>query len=227
MARRRKNREAMASADANPPQHIPHGVKVDHATMLPGFRPLKTGWTPERLQRFFDVLRYTGCVLDSCQVAGISDTSAYKMKARFPLFSAAWDDALARSQKGLIAIAHQRAVEGRETIIIRKGEEFQRKIEPSDSMLGLLIKRGDMSGGRLGEKAEDVLTFEEYKAGWRFAGFGKKYKLEDPAKVKARLNAKFDLMRKRMFADADRQGVCARCNAPLPSGVTNAMLDGG
>jgi hypothetical protein len=42
--------------------------------------------------------------------------------------------------------------------------------------------------------------------------------------VKARLDAKFALMRKRMFADADRQGVCIRCHAPLRAGVTNQML---
>lgn len=228
MARKRKPEDDLAAASANPPQTIPPGpIKADFAQMMPGYRKRHDGWNQHRLQRFLDVLAHTGCVEDACRCAGMSDVAPYRAKKKYPLFAAAWEEALDRSRQGLIAIAYQRAVEGRETVIIRKGEEYERKIEPSDAMLGLLIKRGDMSGGRLGEKAEDVLSFEEYKAGWRFTGFGKKYKQEDPAQVRARLDAKFTLMRKRMFADADRQGVCIRCDAPLRPGVTNQMLHDG
>jgi len=227
MARKRKPEDDLAAASANPPQHIPAGPKVEFARLMPGYKNRHDGWNQQRLQRFLDTLGHTGCVKDAARVAGMSAVAARRAQRRYPLFAAAWEDALDRSRQGLIAIAYQRAVEGRETIIIRKGEEYERKIEPSDAMLGLLIKRGDMSGGKLGGKAEDVLTFDEYKAGWRFTGFGKKYKLEDPEKVKARLDAKFDLMRKRMFADADRQGVCIRCDAPLRPGVTNQMLHDG
>ncbi|HMS21459.1 hypothetical protein [uncultured Sphingorhabdus sp.] len=227
MARRRKPEDDLAAISANPPQHIPAGPKIDFLRLMPGYPKRHDGWNQQRLQRFLDTLAHTGCVKDAARVAGMSAVAARRAQRRYPLFAAAWEDALDRSRQGLIAIAYQRAVEGRETIIIRKGEEYERKIEPSDSMLGLLIKRGDMSGGRLGEKAEDVLTFEEYKAGWRFTGFGKKYKQDDPEVVRARLDAKFALMRKRMFADADAKGVCIRCDAPLPPGVTNAGLDGG
>jgi hypothetical protein len=227
MARRRKPEDDLAAASANPPQHIPPGPKVDFAKLMPGYPKRHDGWNQQRVQRFFDTLAHTGCVKDAARVAGMSAVAARRAQRRFPLFAAVWEEALDRSRQGLIAIAYQRAVEGRETVIIRKGEEYQRKIEPSDAMLGLLIKRGDMSGGRLGEKSEDVLSFEEYQAGWRFTGFGKKYKQEDPAVVRARLEAKFDLMRKRMFTDADRQGVCIRCEAPLRPGVTNQMLHDG
>lgn len=224
MARRRKPEDDLAATSANPPQHIPSGPKVDFAKLMPGYPKRHDGWNQQRVQRFFDTLAHSGCVKDAARVAGMSAVAARRAQRRFPRFAAAWEEALARSRQGLIAIAYQRAVEGRETVIIRKGEEYERKIEPSDAMLGLLIKRGDMSGGKLGEKAEDVLSFEEYQAGWRFTGFGKKYKLEDPEKVKARLDAKFALMRKRMFTDADREGVCDRCHAPLRAGVTNQML---
>lgn len=227
MARRRKPEDDLAAASANPPQHIPSGPRVDFAKLMPGYPKRHDGWNQQRVQRFLDTLAHTGCVKDAARVAGMSAVAARRALRRFPRFAAAWEEALVRSRQGLIAIAYQRAVEGRETVIIRKGEEYQRKIEPSDAMLGLLIKRGDMSGGKLGEKAEDVLSFEEYQAGWRFTGFGKKYKLEDPEKVNARLEAKFASMRKRMFADADRQGVCIRCDAPLRPGVTNQMLHDG
>ncbi len=226
MARRRKPEDDLAAASANPPQHIPSGPKVDFLKLMPGYPKRHDGWNQHRVQRFLDTLAHTGCVKDAARVAGMSAVAARRAQRRFPLFAAAWEDALDRSRQGLIAIAYQRAVEGRETIIIRKGEEYERKIEPSDAMLSLLIKRGDMTGGRLGEKAEEVLTFEEYQAGWRFDGWGKKYRQEDPAVVQKRLAEKFASMRKRMFADADRQGVCLHCDAPLRPGVTNAILFG-
>ena len=227
MARRRKPEDDAAAASANPPQHIPSGPKVEFLKLMPGYPRRHDGWNQQRVQRFFDTLAHTGCVKDAARVAGMSAVAARRAQRRFPLFAAAWEEALARSRQGLIAIAYQRAVEGRETVIIRKGEEYQRKIEPSDAMLGLLIKRGDMSGAKLGEKAEDVLTYEEWKAGWTFKKHGGKWKPPSYEESKARLEAKFDLMRKRMFADADRQGVCIRCDAPLRPGVTNQMLHDG
>ncbi len=216
MVRRRKNIKKISNFAANPPQHIPTESKIDHAKMLPGFRPLKTGWTPERLQRFFDVLTHTGCVLDACYVAGISDASAYKMKARFPLFAAAWENALNRGNRGLIAIAYQRATQGRETVIIRKGEEYERRIQPSDAMLGLLIKRGDLAGG--GTVSGDVLTFDEWRRHVRFDKHGRKILTEDPAVGAAGFLARMNQVRARLQAYADAEGACPTCRQKLPAG---------
>ena len=225
MARRRKPADDLADASANPAQHIPAGpIKADIATMMPGYRARHDGWNQQRLQRFLDVLAHSGCVEDACRCAGMSDVAPYRAKKKYPLFAAAWEDALERSRQGLIAIAWQRAVEGRETIIIRKGEEYERKIQPSDAMFGLLIKRGDLSGGALAEKSDDVLTYEEWKDGWTFKKHGGKWKPPSAAEVTARLSAKFDLMHKRMLTDADARGVCIRCDAPLRPGMTNAMM---
>ncbi|MBK6706832.1 MAG: hypothetical protein IPG54_04825 [Sphingomonadales bacterium] len=226
MARRRKPEDDLAAASANPPQHIPAGPKVEFARLMPGYKNRHDGWNQQRLQRFLDTLGHTGCVKDAARVAGMSAVAARRAQRRYPLFAAAWEDALDRSRQGLIAIAYQRAVEGRETVIIRKGEEYERKIEPSDSMLGLLIKRGDMSGAKLAEKSDEVLTYDEWKQGWTFKQYGGKWKPPPAKEVQARLEAKFALMRKRMFADADAKGVCIRCDAPLRPGVTNAMLNG-
>ena len=57
----------------------------------------------------------------------MSDVAPYRAKKKYPLFAAAWEEALDRSRQGLIAIAYQRAVEGRETVIIRKGENISAK----------------------------------------------------------------------------------------------------
>ena len=45
------------------------------------------------------------------------------------------------------AIAYERAVVGRETVVMRGGKEVERRITPSDSMLALLVKRGEMGDG--------------------------------------------------------------------------------
>ncbi len=225
MARRRKPEDDLADAALHPPQHIPSGpIKADFAKMMPGYRLRHDGWNQHRVQRFLDVLAHTGCVEDACRVAGMSDVAPYRAKKRFPLFAAAWDDALERSRQGLIAIAYKRAVEGRETIIIRKGEEYERRIEPSDAMLGLLLKQGDMSGGKLARGGDDVLTFAEFKAGWTFKKYGGKWKPPTYEESKARLEAKFAVMRTRLIAADDAAGVCSKCGGPLPEGETNESL---
>ena len=127
-------------------QRIPSGPRVNRNRLMPGLRVRHDGWTEERTQRFFDALGHTGCVRDAARVAGVSNAAAYRMKRRFPLFAQAWEDALDRAGQGLLAIAYKRAVEGRETVIIRGGQEYERRITPSDAILGLLLKRGDMAG---------------------------------------------------------------------------------
>jgi hypothetical protein len=178
------------------------------------------------LQRFFDVLAHTGCVLDACDVAGISDASAYKMKARFPLFAEAWEDALNRGHRGLIAIAYQRAVSGRETIIIRKGEEYERRITPSDTMLALLIKRGDMAGGGAlpgelrdlaGLPREQIISWPEWRDGHiRFNRWGKKYAAPDPVETERRLEERCNKLMNGLRAMATREEACPCCQQKLP-----------
>ncbi len=148
--------------------------------LMPGLRPRHDGWTRERTRIFLATLGQTGCVRDACRVAGCSSTGAYRMQKRFPLFAAEWDRALARAHRGLQAIAWQRAVEGKETIIIRKGEEVERRISPDSSILALLLKQGKMEGG-LAEIADPdkVITLAEWRAGWRFTEEGEKYNPED------------------------------------------------
>jgi hypothetical protein len=227
MARYRKNLAGEIVMGADAAGQIPSGpIRVDFAEMMPGYKRRHDGWNQERLQRFFDVLAHTGCIEDACRVCGMSDVSARRMKARFPLFAAAWEDALARAQQGLIAIAYQRAVEGRETIIIRKGEEYQRKIEPSDSMLGLLIKRGDLAAGGgtmpkdladlAGLPRDQILTFDEWKGHIRFSQWGYKYQAPDPEEVDRQLHERASMMTRKLNDMALRGEECPCCRQPLP-----------
>lgn len=216
---------AAASAQALS-QHIPSGPAVNRNRLMPGLRVRHDGWTEERTQRFFDALGHTGCVRDAARVAGVSNVAAYRMKRRFPLFAAAWDEALGRAGQGLIAIAYKRAVEGRETVIIRKGEEYERRITPSDAILGLLLKRGDMAGGGLiaGKSPEDMLSFEEWRAHTRFDARGRKMVIEDPEESARKFVAQMSQIRQRLDAYARANGECPTCRRPLPEGWPNQSM---
>lgn len=233
MARKRKAADAVAAGSANQPQDIPSGSRVDIAVLFPGLRPRHDGWTQARTQRFLDTLGYTGCVEDAARVAGMSDVGARRMKQKYPLFEVAWEDALERAQQGLEAVAYKRAVEGRETIIIRKGEEFERRITPSDAMLGLLLKRGDMAGGALpkdlqdltGLSREEIITWPEWRDQHiRFGRSGNKYEAPDPVEIDRQLNERCSKLLNGMRAQAQRGEHCPCCDQTLPEGWPTQSL---
>ena len=164
-------------------------------------KPRHDGWTEARRKIFLSVLRETCCVLDACRVAGMSDTSAYRLRERDSEIAALWDEAVANGQRGLVAVAHQHAVVGKETIIYRNGEEVERRVAPSDSIMALLIKRGDL-GGRIGARTADkVITWEEWQDGVRFDAEGNKIDQREEAEmVRKSLDAKLGDMRMKLLA---------------------------
>jgi len=164
-------------------------------------KPRHDGWTEARKKTFLAVLRESGCVIDACRVAGMSDTSAYRLRERDPEMAAQWQDALENGQRGLVAVAHQHAVVGKETIIYRDGEEVERRVVPSDSLMALLIKRGDL-GGRIGARTADkVITWEEWQDGVRFDDDGNKIDEREAAEIMRKtLDAKLGDMRMKLLA---------------------------
>ena len=207
-------------------QDIPVGRKVDIATLFPGLRLRHDGWTHARTQRFLDTLAYTGCVTDAARVAGLSTAGARRMKRRFPKFSAAWDDALSRAGQGLMAVAYQRAVDGRETVIIRQGQEVERRITPSDAILGLLLKRGDLAGSGLigGKTPDDYLSLEEWQQHKRFDAIGRKIVIENPVETNEKFVAKIMAIRARLNNYAATNGACPTFKQTLPEGWPNQSM---
>lgn len=135
------------------------GIKGGANPFMPGLRIREDGWTVARTRTFLALLAQTGCVADAARVAGVSRTSVNRSRKLFAAFDRACAEALAKALRGLEAVAYQRAVEGRESVILREGKEVERRIVPSDSLLGLLLKRGDLKSGK------DVhLTPEEAQA---------------------------------------------------------------
>jgi hypothetical protein len=191
--------------------------------LMPGLRIREDGWTAARTRVFLAVLTQTGCVSDAARVAGMSRTSVNRSRRLFPRFDRACAEALAKALRGLRAVAYERAVEGRETIIYRGGKEVERRVQPSDSMLALLLKQGALGpeADREGEGAvegsrydpDTTLSAAEYMEGWRFDVDGIKFFY--PTSALATLGNKIRAMQKAVGREEARTGDCRRCGQPM------------
>jgi hypothetical protein len=212
------------------PPHKGEGAKHSNPFM-PGLRVRSDGWTAARTRVFLATLGRTGCVTDAARVAGVSTTSVNRSRALFPPFDTACGEAIARALRGLEAVAYERAVEGREMVILRNGKEVERRIVPSDSLLGLLLKRGDLKGGQnvhlTPEEAEAYvlpeavrhrfLSVEEFFSGIIFDNVARGY-----SKVQGPTQEETDAaLLKRIAMVGRRQGQpgrprCAGCGQAMP-----------
>ncbi|WP_213981458.1 hypothetical protein [Sphingomonas sp. dw_22] len=130
---------------------------------LPGHRIRRDGWTGARLGIFLRALAETGCVRDACKRAAISSTSAYRLRMARPDFARAWQRALDKAAPTIEQAAFTRAVEGWDEVVTRDGRELSRRRRYSDSLLRLLLQRGDLTdrGTRMREQ-EDAPS----RVGW-------------------------------------------------------------
>lgn len=191
---------------------------------MPGLRIREDGWTAARTRTFLAVLAQSGCVTDAARVAGISRKAVNDARRRFAAFDRACSTALARAQRGLQAIAYERAVVGREMVVIRGGKEVERRIVPSDAMLGLLLKRGELGSEEDGRRGavrthyrrydgDAAISAEEHLAGWRFDCSGIKY--FHPGSATEKLVSKLERIRAAYAAEKAEEeeatGVCMRC----------------
>ncbi len=127
----------------------------------------------------------------------MSSTSAYRLRRRDADFDARWKEARAHARKGLVAVAHQHAVIGKETLIYRGGVEVERRVTPSDSLLALLIKQGNLTE----QDADRLITWEEWQDGVRFDAQGNKIDQRDEAEAARKsLDRKLGDMRMKLLA---------------------------
>ena len=171
--------------------------------------PRHDGWTPAARKTFLATLRQTGCVRDACRVAAMSSTSAYRLRRRDADFDRRWKAAKAQAIRGLVAVAHQHAVVGKETVIYRRGVEVERRVTPSDALLALLIRQGNLTE----RDADRLISWEEWQDGIVFDEQGNKIsRAEEAAAVRASLDRKLgDMAAKlRLRRDREEQALRAR-----------------
>ncbi|QCB56187.1 hypothetical protein E5675_18265 [Sphingopyxis sp. PAMC25046] len=198
---------------------------------MPGLRVRSDGWTAARTRVFLATLGRTGCITDAARIAGVSTTSVNRSRALFAPFDKACGEAIARALRGLEAVAYERAVEGREMVILRNGKEVERRIVPSDSMLGLLIKRGDLKNGKdVQLTAEEAAAYElpaavrhrflsreEFFSGIVFNGFrddpdGGKGQRPTPEETDEAIIARLAILRKQRGWE---RILCDECQEPI------------
>lgn len=121
-------------------------------TPPPAFDPAPTrkrlaGWTAERQRNFIDILSLTGSVGEASAAAGVSSRSAYRLRNRAGAesFAKAWDMALQLSVTRLLALAFDRAINGRVERFYKDGELVMERRLPSDRLLTWLIAHLDPS----------------------------------------------------------------------------------
>ena len=124
-----------------------------------------------------------------------------------------------------MAVAYKRAVEGQETIIIRRGQEVERRIRPSDAILGPLLKRVDMTcNGLIGRKTPDDYLSIEWQQDKRFDVDGRKIEIENLEVAKERFIAQMTKIRARSNNYAVPGGLCQTCKQTLPEGWPNQSM---
>ncbi len=123
--------DAPESPFLQPPFYVPIWF-MDHDSNEPKppftpaqLRPRHDGWTAERQIAFIEALAETACVEEACRRVGMSDSAAYKLRAR-PCgapFRRAWDAALDYSLGRLKQAALGRALNGVPRPIFHRGEQ--------------------------------------------------------------------------------------------------------
>lgn len=208
------------------PSRLREGMQEN--PLMPGLRIREDGFTVARTRTFLALLAQTGCVSDAARVAGVSTTSVTRARKLFAPFDKACRDAIAKALRGLEAVAYERAVEGREMVILRNGKEVERRIVPSDSLLGLLLKRGYLKNGKdVQLTAEEAAAYvlpeavrhrflsrEEYFKGITFDKHPGKGKVQGPTseETDAAIIARLKILRKQRGFNTP---LCDKCGEPV------------
>jgi hypothetical protein len=89
-------------------------------------RPRFDGWTAERQASFIQALGESGCVAEACRSVGMSERSAYSLRARADAvsFRNAWDAALDYAIRRLSDRALSRALNGVTLPVFYQGEQI-------------------------------------------------------------------------------------------------------
>ena len=88
----------------------------------------RTKRTPRRQKLFIQELRNTCNVSQSCQVAEIARSIAYKWREEDETFATAWDDAIEEATDALELEARYRALEGIQRIKFYQGQPIMIQI---------------------------------------------------------------------------------------------------
>ena len=108
-------------------------------------RPRFDGWTPERQARFIQALAESACVAEACRAVGMSERSAYALRARADAisFRNAWDTALDYAIRRLSDAALSRALHGVAVPVFFQGQQIGEKRYYDERLTMFLLRYRD------------------------------------------------------------------------------------
>jgi hypothetical protein len=140
-------------------------------------RPRFDGWTPNRQVAFIQALAESGCVAEACRAVGMSERSAYALRARVDAisFRNAWDTALDYAIRRLSDAVVSRAINGVAVPVFFQGEQIgERRYYDERLAMFLLRYRDPLRYGKWLDKQEhrghgesDAIELNEAKAAVR------------------------------------------------------------
>jgi hypothetical protein len=120
-------------------------------------RPRLDGWTPNRQVAFIQALAESGCVVDACRAVGMSERSAYALRARADAisFRNAWEAALDYSIRRLSDAALSRAINGVAVPVFFRGEQVGERRHYDERLAMFLLRyRDPVRYGRWNDRRE-------------------------------------------------------------------------
>jgi hypothetical protein len=139
----------MSESPTPPPAESPPADALDDLD-APEFKPVPLrrrfdGWTPERQADFIQTLAESACVAEACRAVGMSERSAYALRARADAvsFRNAWDAALDYSLRRLSDAVLSRAINGVAVPVFFRGEQVGEKRFYDERLAMFLLRRRD------------------------------------------------------------------------------------
>ncbi|HEY6815629.1 MAG TPA: hypothetical protein VI168_08835 [Croceibacterium sp.] len=108
-------------------------------------RPRHDGWTPERQVAFIEALAESACVTDACRAVGMSERSAYALRARADAisFRNAWETALDYGVRRLSDAVVARAIHGVAVPVFYRGEQIGEKRQFNERLAMFVLRYRD------------------------------------------------------------------------------------
>lgn len=136
----------MSDSTPTPPADSAEAEDFDALEFEPvPLRPRHDGWTPERQAEFIQALGESACVAEACRAVGMSERSAYALRARIEAvsFRTAWDAALDYGIRRLSNAVLSRAINGVAVPVFYRGEQVGERRQYNDRLAMFLLRYRD------------------------------------------------------------------------------------
>lgn len=146
-----------------PVTELPHELPVDQrfpeADVVGKFtyrtrNPYRGFEDPQQMQEYLSDLQANGGYMSAADAIGCNPNEISEYRKKNEKFRNLCNEALSKYQENIIKAAHRRAVHGVKRNVYFRDQKIDEKIEYSDSLMALFLKRADPEGFASREKIE-------------------------------------------------------------------------